>query len=263
MNANRRGIPTFDKLPGDIYFRHQELEPTTWGVHAHPWGQLNFVSRGTMNIEIKGRRFVSPPHYAIWIPPDLPHDSANTVAATYRAVYVSREFSVRMPSEPCALSVTAILRALLDEFARLDVRSPNTPQEQRMAQVALDQIEAAAPLDNFLPYAASGALQAVLDEVSRKPRDKRSTQEMAKQFNMTSRTLERRCLKELGIGLGEWQHRFRFMKSLDALEAGITIQKIAYDLGYASTSAFITMFHRLSGQTPQQYRRSHRSQRPR
>ncbi|MEZ2218628.1 helix-turn-helix domain-containing protein [Rhizobium sp. RCC_161_2] len=33
-----------------------------------------------------------------------------------------------------------------------------------------------------------------------------------------------------------------------------SIQAIAFDLGYSTPSAFIAMFKRLSGKTPEQYR---------
>lgn len=62
------GIPSFTELPGELYFRHDRLTAMEWQTHSHPWGQLNYVSHGVMNLEISGIRFLSPPQYAIWIP---------------------------------------------------------------------------------------------------------------------------------------------------------------------------------------------------
>jgi AraC-like DNA-binding protein len=39
------------------------------------------------------------------------------------------------------------------------------------------------------------------------------------------------------------------------LEDGETVENIAHDLGYSTASAFIAMFRRLMGVTPDDYRR--------
>lgn len=40
------------------------------------------------------------------------------------------------------------------------------------------------------------------------------------------------------------------------LEAGQTVETVALDLGYGSASAFIGMFRRLMGVTPDEFRRA-------
>ncbi|MDI9776072.1 helix-turn-helix domain-containing protein, partial [Pseudomonas aeruginosa] len=56
----------------------------------------------------------------------------------------------------------------------------------------------------------------------------------------------RHCQRELGMTFGEWRQRLRFLAAIEALEAGRGIQQIAFDLGYSSPSAFISMFRRLA-----------------
>ncbi|WP_281077370.1 helix-turn-helix domain-containing protein, partial [Variovorax paradoxus] len=73
--------------------------------------------------------------------------------------------------------------------------------------------------------------------------------------HMTERTLARQCQRELGMSFGDWRQRLRFLRAIDALEAGRTVQEIAFDLGYSTASAFIAMFQREAGTTPEQYRR--------
>jgi hypothetical protein len=48
--------------------------------------------------------------------------------------------------------------------------------------------------------------------------------------------------------------RLRFLRAIDALEKGHTVQQIAFDLGYSTPSAFIIMFRRMGGVNPNQYR---------
>ncbi len=47
----------------------------------------------------------------------------------------------------------------------------------------------------------------------------------------------------------------RYLLAIDALEAGLSVQQIAYDLGYSTPSAFIAMFQREAGTSPEQFRR--------
>ena len=44
------------------------------------------------------------------------------------------------------------------------------------------------------------------------------------------------------------------MRSLEMLAANVPVTAIALDLGYATASAFITLFKRTFGQTPAAYR---------
>jgi AraC-like DNA-binding protein len=46
------------------------------------------------------------------------------------------------------------------------------------------------------------------------------------------------------------------------LQSGMKVENISQDLGYASTSAFIAMFRRMMGVTPDEYRRNLRIRAP-
>lgn len=249
-------IPQAIDLSYGIYFRHLELEPAEWSVHTHPWGQMNYLTHGVMSLLIGGKKFFSPPQYAIWIPPGVAHSAVNSTSASYRAVYLSDELSSHMPTEACAITVSPILRAILDEFSNLDVRVPATNQQRRMASVALDQIEASNQIQNYLPLPTSELLTKVLEHIRLHLNSKQSTKSLAAIFNITERTLERRCISEIGVNIGELQQRLRFLHALEALEQGKSIKQIALDLGYSSTSVFINMFRRITGQTPKKYQRS-------
>ena len=55
--------------------------------------------------------------------------------------------------------------------------------------------------------------------------------------------------------LAEWRQRLRVVKAMPLLQSGETVENIAQDLGYASASAFIAMFRKRMGVTPDEYRR--------
>ncbi|MGY2312988.1 helix-turn-helix domain-containing protein, partial [Pseudomonas gingeri] len=73
----------------------------------------------------------------------------------------------------------------------------------------------------------------------------------------SERTLARQFVRELGMSFGEWRQRLRFLASIEALDSARSVQEVAFDLGYSTASAFIAMFQRQAGCTPEQYRRTH------
>ena len=95
----------------------------------------------------------------------------------------------------------------------------------------------------------------MLDALHAQPGDNRTLAEFAQAANTTERTLSRRCERDLGMSLTEWRQRLRVVRSLPLLEAGEKVEAIALDLGYGSASAFIAMFKRLMGVTPDECRK--------
>lgn len=52
------------------------------------------------------------------------------------------------------------------------------------------------------------------------------------------------------------RQRLRVVKATPRLAAGEKVESIALDLGYATTSAFIVMFRRMTGVTPDEHHRA-------
>ena len=94
----------------------------------------------------------------------------------------------------------------------------------------------------------------MLNELEKNPADNATLAQWATQVYTTERTLSRRCQQELGMSFAQWRQRLRFLHSVSLLEQGKTVQDVALDLGYSSSSAFIAMFQHISGTTPQRFR---------
>ncbi len=52
---------------------------------------------------------------------------------------------------------------------------------------------------------------------------------------------------------GQWRKQARLMRALPLLAAGESVTRVALDVGYDSTSAFISMFKSALGTTPGRY----------
>ena len=245
-----------EKVQGSYYFRYDEFGAHSEAPpHSHRWGHLNYASHGSLSMDVPTGNILCPPQHGVWIPPGVVHSCYLRHAVQYRSVYLAPALCQQLPTVAGCMPIGGIIKAILLDFGSRGVQVPQTAQDLRLAQVVHDQL-CATPLElSFLPVAQHPALVQVLDAMQASPDDHRSLSEWAQTVHMTERTLARHCQRELGMSLGEWRQRMRYLRAIDALEAGHTVQRIAYDLGCSSPSAFIAMFQRESGLPPEQFRR--------
>ena len=55
------------------------------------------------------------------------------------------------------------------------------------------------------------------------------------------------------MGFSRWKQKLRVLKSLELLVVDVPLTDIAFQLGYESTSAFITGFKKQLGCSPKKY----------
>ncbi|HVL76296.1 MAG TPA: helix-turn-helix transcriptional regulator [Noviherbaspirillum sp.] len=224
-------------------------------VHRHTWGEFVYSFSGVIEVRIGARQYLAPPQYGIWLPPDVEHQGLNRYEACHSSLYVAATLCEGLPHEACALTVSPLVRAMLEHLREHPPQWPHSAQDGRLLQVVVDQLGSAARAGSYLPTTEDPLLGAVLAMLEADPGDTRSVAQLAQAVHTTERTLVRRCQRELGMSLSEWRQRLRVVKAMPLLEAGEKIEAIALDLGYGSASAFIAMFRRLMGVTPDEYRR--------
>lgn len=249
-------IPEFSVLPAPLVFRYADFAAQSHArAHTHAWGQLNYSAHGVMQLEVAGQRFISPPSYAVWIPPYAEHSAYNRHSIVYRSVYLDLELCADLPKHPCSVVMNDILKAILNNFAQRDIQIARSPADQRLGAVLIDQLHAADIEHSYLPYAQSPQLSFIVESLRSQPGNTDTLAAWAERIFVSERTLARLCVRELGISFGEWRQRLRFLAAIEQLETQHSVKEIAFNLGYSSPSAFISMFQRHAHCTPEQYRR--------
>lgn len=258
MNSKHIDLLDFNELPSPVYFRYADFNSHEYASpHRHPWGTLEYSANGVLHMEIGNSRFMSPPQYAVWVPPQIEHSFYSNQPINYRAVCLAPALCQALPQQACTLAISDILKAILKDFAARDVKVPEHEADKRLAQVLVDQLGQAPVHQCYLPYASSHGLLAILEALQAEPGDNRPLAAWAEQIHVSERTLARQFVRELGMSFGEWRQRLRFLAAIQALDSPRSIQEIAFDMGYSTGSAFIAMFQRQARCTPEQYRRSH------
>ena len=244
------------QLPAPVMFRSAYVPAQgIYPQHQHAWGEFVYSFSGIMEVKVADHHYLAPPHYGIWLPPDLEHVGLNRLEAHHCSLYIARPDCVVLPATPCALTVNPLVRALLEHLRQQKPDELSTPEGARMLQVLVDQLAQAPRAGSYLPGSEDPALGAVLRMLQSNPGDNRSLPELAQAAHSTGRTLMRRAQRDLGMSFAEWRQRLRVVKAMPMLEAGQTVETIALDLGYGSASAFISMFKRLMRTTPDEYRK--------
>lgn len=221
----------------------------------HDAGQFVHALSGVIEVGMDGRFFLAPPQYGVWIPPGMEHVSSNRHEASYVTLYVAEPLCAELPRRACTMAVNPLILALLDLLRRGSIEVPGTPQEQRLFQVLLDQLATTPSHDSYLPTSQDPLLGRVLDALQSSPWDARTLADWAAIVHTTERTLARRCQRDLDMSFNEWRQRLKVLRGIALLEGGRAVKDVALELGYSAPSAFIAMFQRQIGMTPQAYLR--------
>lgn len=220
---------------------------------SHASGQFVHAISGVIEVGMNGQIFLAPPQYGVWIPPGVAHVSHNRQAASYATLYVAPPLSDALPRTACTMVINPLIKAVLDVLRNKALQVPHTESEHRLFHVLLDQLVAAPSYDSYLPMSQDPLLGRVLAELLSSPADTRTLSEWAVKVHSTERTLARRCERDLHMPFNEWRQRLKVVHGIALLEAGHAVKDVALELGYSAPSAFIAMFQRQVGMTPQAY----------
>ncbi len=156
-----------------------------------------------------------------------------------------------LPSRCCTLSLSPLVRELIIELA----------DQSTVAKANADTIEtlllSALPLmpieDLHLPLTNEHRLDRIASALIEDPSDRSTLSDWAKRVAMSQNSLARLVQQETGLTFGHWRKQLQLIIAIRSLAAGATVQQVSGDLGYASVSAFITMFKKALGVSPAKY----------
>ena len=244
-----------DRAPSDFFMNFEAfLSNTETRMHSHPWGQVQLISGGILEMEAQGTRFLAPPHLAIWVPAGVMHTSYNRKPLSYCSLNIAERLTTSFPSSTSLIKITPIVSSIIDDFRHREINIAQSEQDKRLIQVLLDQLATRDTQHHFLPSSDNKYLATILAEVEENPLDITSLAQWAEKVHTTERTLARHCQSELGMSFTEWRLRVRYLFSMELLRGGHSVKEVALTLGYNQASPFIAMFKKYAGQTPEQYK---------
>lgn len=250
----RRSIPGLPSLPRPLYGRTESLpNRALTRRHSHPWVQLSYAIQGVLEVQTAVGRFVAPPERAVWIPAGVPHRVFSSPHTEMRSLYIDCSVASWAPERCHVLGVSDLLRELIRAFSQIPVEYDQSGPHGRMAQVILDQLADAPPIDLMLPLPQDSRLRQIYQSLEQHPEQQTTLAHWSEKFGVTEKTLTRLFLRDTGLTFRTWRQRLRLLGALTPLERGERVTDVALACGYDSTSAFIAAFRQQFGETPGEF----------
>ncbi len=221
--------------------------------HQHARAQFLYASSGVMTVTTDVGIWAVPPHRAVWIPALTRHQIKVTGHFSMRSIYIDPSVVSNAPTGCCVVAVSPLLKELILHAVEIPDLYPIGGPEERIMLVILDQIRHLRKTPLELPIPEDVRLKRIYDALAANPADNRTLDDWGNLVGATSRTLSRHFRSETGMTFSRWRQRVRVLEALKRLELKEAVTAVAYDLGYESPSAFISMFKKVLGKTPGQY----------
>ncbi len=245
-------------MPSEIWIKALSSPPNSnWGEHNPPWGKAIFCLRGMIDIKTEGSILTAIQHYAVWIPPHMDHDCFSLRTSHSIIIYIIPSACGGLPTVSCSLESNKLVMSIINHLGQHPIQEPPSSGDVNILKVLKDQLTLLPVTKKTLPQATDPQLQQVLEYIKENRGENIKINEIAKKFGFSPKTLNRKCQKQLSVTLGEWRLREKVITANELLKEGYKVDVVAHTVGYSTASAFIAMYHKITGQTPAKMKQRH------
>lgn len=221
--------------------------------HSHVEDQLLFASEGVMTVETDEGVWVVPPLRAVWIPAETAHGVAMSGRVSMRTLYLWQRLCKTLPRRCLVINVSGLLRELILHASSFSKLRKRVAAERHVIELILDQLRLVESIPVQLPHPRDFRARKLADLLRANPGEQRALDALAMECGASKRTMQRLFAEESGMSFSRWRQRARLIHAMQSLAAGQSVTDAALDAGYATTSAFISMFRKQLGTTPSRY----------
>jgi AraC-like DNA-binding protein len=255
MSATRQSpvLHTPPPLTRQLLAHLDRVEP-----HFHADNQIIYPGSGVLTVTTRTGIRIVPPRRALWLPVGQPHAHQAWGDAQICAVLLPPDINPLKRDRPTLLTVSPLMREVLLALTAPDSvpTSEPGPRTEHLRAVLFDELEPADTDSVALPEPHDDRLRAIAALLHEDPADDRSLAEFGRVVGAGERTLSRLFQTELGMSFPQWRGQLRLLHAAIGLLDGKTVQRVAYDCGYSSPSAFVAAFRGAFGTTPGRYQRT-------
>ena len=222
--------------------------------HQHRRGQLLYAARGVVVVRTRHGAWVAPPERAVWTPGGCSHAVRMVGAVSTRSVLIESDVHGSLGDTNKVIQVSPLLRSLLEAACDVVPEYDLDGRDGLVMALLLAELARAPTVPLAVPFPRTAEIarkcQAFLDH----PTAHDTIDLWSAELGMGRRAFTRTFRRETGLSFGAWRQQACLLIALPRLAAGEAVTTIALDLGYDSPAAFTTMFKRLTGVAPSQYR---------
>jgi AraC-like DNA-binding protein len=256
MPKKRQRLLSVSELEDQLDIRSHAIGTSTAYTipkHSHDWHQLIYASRGVMTVNTSTGSWVVPSRRAVWVPAKIEHEVEMSATVSMRTLYLRTGLSDLLPQDCCVVNVSPLLRELILRTIEIGMLNRNIPLHKHLIDVILDQFHALPTEPLKLPMPVDARALRVAELMRENPGETKPLDQLVRKIGASKRTIERLFQTETEMTFGRWRQQLRMLHALRLLAAGESVTFAALEVGYDSTSAFISAFKNTVGTTPGRY----------
>ncbi len=223
--------------------------------HRHRRGQLALTLARVMRVETPDKVWLVPRGSVLWLPAGTPHRSLAPEQRLMRSLYVLHDAAGALPAAPTAVEQGTPLADMLTWLAETYDSDRLDKAWSTVAGAALALVRPAPGLSIRLPRPADPALAVIADAVLADPAEDTGLEDWGQRLGVGARTLRRRVQAETGLSYRDWRRILGLTVAAERLLAGGRVTDVAFETGYAGTSAFVAAFRAAFQVTPGEFQR--------
>ncbi|MEM9010651.1 MAG: helix-turn-helix transcriptional regulator [Pseudomonadota bacterium] len=244
------------------YCFFQELAPRLPLDTAFDRDYLLYAAKGALRVSVGSEHWVLPPSFAAWVPAGTQIIVTINTPVTTCSVLTVPGFCDGLPDSPTVFQMSPMARQMI-HYCRDWSDDANQPPQAEPFFMAL--LNVCAVLVDYSvnvkrPTATDPAVQRAIDITEAGLATAVVAGDVARQVNMSERSLQRRFRDNVGLSWSEALTQLRMIRAVELLAIGdLSVVQIAGDVGFNSLSAFNRAFRRFAECTPTEFRKALRS----
>lgn len=220
--------------------------------HQHERAQLVYGIMGIMELHANGKTWILSPKTALLIPGNIEHSMFAITDISLRTLYIESKVANNIyRGSVKLLKVDSFLKELIGRSTSISVDYDEGGIDGKIMDIIIHELKVAEEISYSIPAPITSKL-ILMENMIMKDHIllKEKVDYWSELFCMSTKTLNRVILKDLGITFNVWRQYLSVKISLIQMSENKSLTNIAYDLGYQSPSNFCRMFKNITGQNP-------------
>lgn len=241
------------------YCFFQDLAPRPPLDAAFDWDYLLYAAKGALRVSVGQERWVLPPSFAAWVPADTPIVVTIDTPVTTCSVLTKPGFCEGLPGRPTVFQMSPMARQMI-HYCRDWGNNADHPPQAEPFFLALLNVCAVLAKDSVnvkRPTATDPSVQRAIDITEAGLATAITASDVARQANISERSLQRRFRDDVGMTWSEALTQLRMIRAVELLAIGdLSVIQISGDVGFNSLSAFNRAFRKFAESTPTEFRKT-------
>lgn len=218
--------------------------------HNHEFGQLVTAASGSMYVGTPGQVLLLSPAMVIWIPPLVEHWMRYGSKNEMHYVDVPPGEAEIIGSNCRVMATTPLLNALISETMPEARTGRSQGHNEALFNLFRYELVSAPDVPLSITMPRDSRVRRFAEAALEDPGIFTSVETWLADVPASRKTIERVFAAETGMPPSRWLRHARILHAISRLAAGEKVSSVAFDMGYASSSAFSYMFRRSLGHSP-------------